>query len=49
VLKEKPVQDALRTNGVQLMPFQGERFRSFVVGEISRWRQVAQDANITPE
>jgi tripartite-type tricarboxylate transporter receptor subunit TctC len=49
VLKEKQVQDALLANGVQLMPWQGERFRSFYVGEINRWRQVVRDAKIAAE
>jgi tripartite-type tricarboxylate transporter receptor subunit TctC len=49
VMTEKPVQDALRANGVQQMPWQGERMRAFVVGEINRWRQVVRDAKISLE
>jgi tripartite-type tricarboxylate transporter receptor subunit TctC len=49
VMKEKPVQDALRANGVQMMPLQGEQFRAFMVGEINRWRQVVREAKIAPE
>ncbi|MDB5824885.1 MAG: tripartite tricarboxylate transporter substrate binding protein [Herminiimonas sp.] len=49
VLKEKSVQDALRANGVQLMPLQGERFHSFVSAEIDRWGQVVREAKIPAE
>jgi tripartite-type tricarboxylate transporter receptor subunit TctC len=49
VLADKKVQDALRANGVQLMPWQGERFRAFVTAETLRWAQVVKDARITPE
>ncbi|MDB5900302.1 MAG: tripartite tricarboxylate transporter substrate binding protein [Ramlibacter sp.] len=49
VLADKKVQDALRANGVQLMPWQGERFRGFVQAETRRWAQVVKDAKIAPE
>ena len=49
VLAQKPVQDALRANGVQVQSLQGERFRSFVTGEIKRWGQLVREAKITPE
>ena len=49
VLAEPRVQEALRANGVQVLPLQGERFRGFVAGEIRRWGQVVKDAGITPE
>jgi tripartite-type tricarboxylate transporter receptor subunit TctC len=49
VLQQKPVQDALRANGVQMMPLQGERFRSFVSAEVNRWGQVIRDAKIAME
>ena len=49
VLDYKSVQDALRANGVQPMPMQGEPFRRFIGAEIQRWGQVVQAAKITPE
>ncbi|QNP58221.1 Bug family tripartite tricarboxylate transporter substrate binding protein [Paenacidovorax monticola] len=49
VLAQKPVQEALRANGVQIQSLQGERFRSFVTGEIRRWGQLVREARITPE
>jgi tripartite-type tricarboxylate transporter receptor subunit TctC len=49
VLADKSVQDALRANGVQPMPMQGEQFRGFVDAEIRRWGQVVHAAKITPE
>ncbi len=48
-LADKQVQDALRGHGVQLQPWQGEQFRSFMDSEIRRWAQVVRDARITPE
>lgn len=40
---------AAAIDGVQLMSWQGERFRGFVNGEVRRWAQVVKDAGITPE
>lgn len=49
VLVQKPVQDALRTNGVEIQSLQGEKFRAFVNSEIKRWGQIVREAKITPE
>lgn len=49
VLADRGVQDALRANGVQPMPLQGEQFRAFALGEMKRWGQVVKDAGIQPE
>lgn len=49
VLAQKPVQDALRGNGVQVRSLQGDKFRAFVNSEIKHWGQVVREAKITPE
>lgn len=49
VLAQKPVQEALRANGVQIQSLQGEKFRTFVNGEIKRWGAMVREAKITPE
>jgi tripartite-type tricarboxylate transporter receptor subunit TctC len=48
-LADKTVQEALRSNGVELMGWQGEQFQAFVASEVQRWGQVVREAKITPE
>ncbi len=48
-LADPKVQTALRGNGVQLLPLQGDSFRRFVSAETKRWGQVVKDAKITPQ
>lgn len=49
VLTQKPVQEVLRANGVQLQSIQGEGFRAFVSNEIKRWGQLVREARISPQ
>jgi tripartite-type tricarboxylate transporter receptor subunit TctC len=49
VLADPAVQDSLRANGVQVMSWQGEKFRTFVQGEVKHWGQVIRDAKIAIE
>ena len=49
VLQDTTVQDALRANGVQVMSWQGEKFRSYVNSEIKHWGQVIRNAGIAIE
>jgi len=45
-LQDKAVMDALRANGVQIRPMQGETFRSFVASEVERWGQVIRETKV---
>ncbi|HEX2546577.1 MAG TPA: tripartite tricarboxylate transporter substrate binding protein [Ramlibacter sp.] len=45
-LKDARVQEALRTNGVQMLAWPGERFGAFVASETARWGKVVRDAGI---
>jgi len=49
VLAQQPVQEALHANGVQVQALRGEGVRTFVIGEIERWGQLAREAKLTPE
>ncbi|MGD9942661.1 MAG: Bug family tripartite tricarboxylate transporter substrate binding protein [Burkholderiaceae bacterium] len=43
------VLEVLKTNGVQVMGWPGERFGGFVASETKRWGKVVRDAGIQPQ
>jgi len=49
VLTQPSTQEVLRANGVQIQSLQGERFRTFVTGEIKHWGEMAREAKLTPQ
>jgi len=49
VLAQQPVQEALHANGVQVQALRSEGVRTFVIGEIERWGQLAREAKLTPQ
>jgi len=48
-LAKTRVQEALRTDGVQMMAWPGELFGGFVKAEIVRWTKVVRDAGIVAQ
>jgi len=49
VLQDPAVIESMRANGVQIMSWQGEKFRAYVNSEIKHWGQVIRDAKIAIE